>query len=160
MEATNIVVNQGAQAANNPSEVENKPASDFSFMNPIALAVQNERPPPIYKAYEQPAPRPGVYPLVIRTQPQPMPANMINALNQASNINDYMMWSALNCLCCCWPMGLVALILSIFVSQKKNSREVESAMCLSKSTAVWNGITTLLGIALNIFLIMYYIQKR
>jgi hypothetical protein len=94
------------------------------------------------------------------TRTQPLPNSMIFAPNQAANVNDYMAWSVFNCICCCWPMGIVALILSAVISGKKNEGNVEGAKKLSTGTAIWNGFTTVLGIGLNIFIIIYYTQMR
>ena len=90
-----------------------------------------------------------------REQPQSMANNTILASDQAANIKDYMIWSCVNFWCFCWPFGIIALTLSSMVSQMKKGADVEGARCLSKSTAIWNAITTVTGIGL-ISAIIYY----
>ncbi|CAF1409614.1 unnamed protein product [Adineta steineri] len=100
------------------------------------------------------------YPKVNQAQPQRMPNSMVFAPNQGANVSDFMAWSIFNCLCCLWPLGLVAIFLSSMVMEKKKSNNVQGAKSLSTATGIVNGIATVAGIGLNIFLIMYYTQMR
>lgn len=157
MNETNEVTSKAAEAANNSSGVDNVPASNLSYANPVALAMQNE-PPPAYAAFKQNVAPSPMFPQVTRTQP--MPSHMMFASPEAAQVNDYMVWSFFNCLCCCWPLGIVALVLSCVISEKKKTGDAMSARRLSKSTVILNAITTVLGIGLNIFAIIYYTQMR
>ncbi|CAF0947029.1 unnamed protein product [Adineta steineri] len=164
MDETGNSANNEIEAVNNVPVTESKPPPSLSFVSPVTISVQNEPPPPAYTSYDQFVPPPAGYhqagfSKVNRVQPQPMPNSMMFAPNQGANVNDFMVWSVFNCLCCLWPVGLIAMILSCVVMEKKKGNNVQSAKQLSIATGILNGIATTGGIGLNIFLIIYFIQK-
>ncbi|CAF1048756.1 unnamed protein product [Adineta steineri] len=183
MDETGNTTNNEVEAVNNVPVTQSMPPSNFSFANPVAISVQNEPPPPAYTSYGQFVPPPAGYPQaghpqvgypqagypqagyaqagypkVNQAQPQRMPNSMVFAPNQGANVSDFMAWSIFNCLCCLWPLGLVAIFLSSMVMEKKKSNNVQGAKSLSTATGIVNGIATVAGIGLNIFLIIYYTQ--
>ncbi|CAF1146808.1 unnamed protein product [Adineta steineri] len=163
MDETGNSANNEIEAVNNVPVTESKPPPSLSFVSPVIISLQNEPPPPAYTSYDQFVPPPAGYhqagfSKVNRVQPQPVPNNMMFAPNQGANVNDFMIWSVVNCLCCLWPVGLIAIILSCVVMQKKKDNNMESAKSLSKATAVVNGIATVGGIGFIIYIIISVTQ--
>jgi hypothetical protein len=68
----------------------------------------------------------------------------------ANNINDHLIWSALNVLCCRVACGLIGVGLSMEIRNRKLYGDLEGVRLLSKRTMIWNCISTLFGIVLII----------
>ena len=156
-DGTDNATSKAAEDASNLPKAEDSPQSKYSFANPQSFAVQYHPPAPLGTNYGGSMMPP--HPMFAGNQ-FPVIDTMMSAPGQAAEINDYKIWSIFNCLCCCWPFGLVALLLSSVIMDKKKNAQVESAKRLSIATAVWNGITTLCGIGLNVFIILYYTKMR
>jgi hypothetical protein len=58
------------------------------------------------------------------------------------------------CIFCCWPLGIVGIILSIIAITKKSSGDWEGARTLSKIATIGASIVAALGL---VFFIIYFI---
>ncbi|CAF1376413.1 unnamed protein product [Adineta ricciae] len=162
-ETNNIVTKQEEDAANavTVTPVQVAPVFPSSFVNPMVLGVQNTSSPPPYTDIKTnvSSPPPLLFPQGVRTQ-QPMPIGIANHSAEMASVNDYLAWSIFNCLCCLWPLGVVTIILSCVISEKKKTGDYQTVKRMSTATAILNAISTLAGIGLNIFVIIYYTKMR
>ena len=69
---------------------------------------------------------------------------------------DYLntIWSVFNTCCCLWPVGILALVISILTLRKRRRGDHKGAKIFGISTAVLNLLATIGGIVL---LIVYFI---
>ncbi|KAM3921166.1 dispanin subfamily A member 2b-like [Leptodactylus fuscus] len=71
---------------------------------------------------------------------------------------DYLVWSILNLICCCLPLGIVALIYSIKTRDATHQNDTFSAGKHSRTAFKLNISATVIGIILNIiFMIIYFV---
>lgn len=68
--------------------------------------------------------------------------------------DDYLCYAVLACLCCFWPLGIVAIIFSCFTSDANSRRDYEEALQKSVITRRLVVGTVLAGIALYIIVII------
>jgi hypothetical protein len=85
----------------------------------------------------------------------PMNGPYLMAAN-TMNIPDYFVWSIFNTLCCLWPIGLVATIISVITKRKKTNGDFQGARSASTCAAAMNILATLGGIIMIILAILHY----
>ena len=126
-----------------------KPPPGYAFTNPMVMQSPSQMPmrPMTYTGGQYPTgsnfvyAQPRVYaPGALYSMPPPA----------AADINDYMGWSIFNVLCCGLVFGIIAVMMSSQVQQRKRDGDLLGAKSLSTSTAIWNGISTLAGIGIII----------
>ncbi|QEG43269.1 CD225/dispanin family protein [Roseimaritima ulvae] len=64
--------------------------------------------------------------------------------------NNYLVQSILVTLCCCLPLGIVAIIFAAQVDSKWNSGDHAGAVAASENAKKWSMIALVLGIIANI----------
>ncbi|XP_069804891.1 putative dispanin subfamily A member 2d [Dendropsophus ebraccatus] len=72
--------------------------------------------------------------------------------------SDYLGWSIMNLLCCCWPLGVIALRYSIKTRDANHQNNPDLAADYSRTTKCLNITATVIGVILNIIIIYYYIN--
>jgi hypothetical protein len=75
------------------------------------------------------------------------------AVRRTTDAKDYLniVWSVINTCCCLWPLGLIALVVSIVTVRKRHRGDDEGARCTGISAVVINILATIGGILLIIF---------
>ena len=73
----------------------------------------------------------------------------------AQSIPDYLVQSILVTLCCCIPLGIVAIIFSVQTRSKKEAGDVSGAMESSRKAKMWCWIAFGLGIVMNIVWLVF-----
>lgn len=148
-----VANNDATTSGNAQSTPYEKPPPSYGFTNPMVMQSPSQMPmrPMTYTSGQYPPgsnfvyAQPGVYaPGPIYSMPPPA----------AADINDYMGWSIFNVLCCGLLFGIIAVMMSSQVQQRKRDGDLVGAKSLSKSTAIWNGISTLIGIGIIIAVVV------
>ncbi|XP_069803826.1 dispanin subfamily A member 2b-like [Dendropsophus ebraccatus] len=71
---------------------------------------------------------------------------------------DYLVWSVLNLICCCLPLGIVALIFSIKTRDATRQNNATLAAKHSHTAKALNISATVIGVVLTvIFLVIYFL---
>jgi hypothetical protein len=127
--------------------------------------VQTEQPTSGVLTHQQPPP-----PSYSQINPQTIPAPHQNPTGphvnspmngphlmgaNTMNISDYLVWSIFNILCCIWPLGLVATVISVITKRKKKNGDLQGARCTSAWAAAINILATLGGIILIILVSLH-----
>ncbi|XP_069460939.1 proline-rich transmembrane protein 1-like [Ambystoma mexicanum] len=89
--------------------------------------------------------------VVVTTQP-----TMIMVPTQSYE-QDYLGYSIFTCLCCCWPIGLAALIFSIKTRDANTRGDRPTASSNSRKTLILNNTALVLGILLTAGYVGYII---
>ncbi|XP_014676598.1 PREDICTED: proline-rich transmembrane protein 1-like [Priapulus caudatus] len=80
---------------------------------------------------------------------------------QSSPPPTYMVWSILNCLCCCCPLGIAAICYSNKVSEKAANNDQVGALEASQTARKINIAATVIGIIgviiTIVILIIYFV---
>uniref|UniRef100_A0A672HE66 Uncharacterized protein n=1 Tax=Salarias fasciatus TaxID=181472 RepID=A0A672HE66_SALFA len=71
----------------------------------------------------------------------------------------YLGWSIFTCLCCCWPLGLAALIYSNKVDTANASGDFQEAADASSTAKTLNTMGLICGIILLILIVAYRIYE-
>ncbi|CAB3992406.1 tumor suppressor candidate 5 homolog [Paramuricea clavata] len=71
-------------------------------------------------------------------------------------VNDYMGLSIFSCLCCFWPVGIVAIVLSCMVGSSRREGDLEGAKNFSK----WAKYLSIAAIILGVITIVSVIIIR
>ncbi|XP_015254265.1 PREDICTED: proline-rich transmembrane protein 1-like [Cyprinodon variegatus] len=151
----------------------NKSGAPPGFEDEKSAAALN--PPPAYHDYPgaaQPLQQGYGYPqqqgVVYNQQPypsqqhpgQPAPISMqptvyVTQAPLTSPVNDYLGYSIFTMLCCCLPLGIAALVFSIFTREANHSGDRMSAERSSRTARTLNHVALGLGIGSLILLIIY-----
>ncbi|CAF1494273.1 unnamed protein product [Adineta steineri] len=77
-------------------------------------------------------------------------------------ISDYLCWSIFNTLCCLWPVGLIAIIMSVIVNRKLRKGDIKGARTASTWAKIMNGVATIGGIIIIILYnyIHFFVNKK
>ncbi|XP_077983582.1 dispanin subfamily A member 2b-like [Glandiceps talaboti] len=70
--------------------------------------------------------------------------------------NDYMVWSILNCLCCCWILGLIAIFKSNEVKTALEKGDMHQAQEASQSAKGLNIAATIAGLVIIVIWIVVF----
>ncbi|CAF1506641.1 unnamed protein product [Adineta steineri] len=70
-------------------------------------------------------------------------------------ISDYLCWSIFNTLCCLWPVGLIAIIISIIIKRKRRNGDIQGAQTASTWAKIMNGVATISGIIIIILILLH-----
>ncbi|CAF1157624.1 unnamed protein product [Rotaria sordida] len=125
----------------------------YDMINPTVPTLENQPFPSNHIYGQQAIPMQGV-----PTQPISVLHNVFIITNPAINIKDYMGWSIFNLLFGVILFGLVGVLLSNKVRDRKRNGDIDGARNLSKWTAIWNTFSTLAGIGATIGIIIYVID--
>jgi hypothetical protein len=79
--------------------------------------------------------------------------NGLYPVRRTASAKDYLniVWSVINTFCCIWPLGIIALVISIVALRMRRSGDDRGARCTGISAAVINVLATIGGIFLIIF---------
>lgn len=88
------------------------------------------------------------------TPPPYIPTTPTSTFSQYNNIRHdipkspptYLVWAILSTFCCCFPLGIVALVYSLGVKSRFDSGNYEGAQKYSERTALWVIIAFVLGL--------------
>ncbi|KAM3921165.1 dispanin subfamily A member 2b-like [Leptodactylus fuscus] len=69
---------------------------------------------------------------------------------------DYLIWSILNLICCCLPLGIVALIFSIKTRDATQQNDMMSATKNSRTAFNLNIAATVIGVIMIIIVVVLY----
>jgi hypothetical protein len=75
------------------------------------------------------------------------------------NIPNYLVQSILVTLCCCLPLGLVAVIYSAQVNGKLVAGDIAGAQVASRNAKMWAWIGFGLGVVLNIIALLFSVAN-
>jgi Interferon-induced transmembrane protein len=68
----------------------------------------------------------------------------------AGSVPNHLVWAIVSTLCCCWPMGIVAIVYAAQVDSKLAGGDYEGAVASSNNAKLWSWISfggaALLGI--------------
>lgn len=126
------------------------------------IIINNDPPPPPYAEVDPNLTHP-VHPIpyqqsygarVNYARPNP------NQALELAKIQDYMGWSIFNLLCCCFPFGIIAMIFSSQIRERKLVGDVAGARNLSSKAVIWNIFATLAGIGIIVGVVVYYTSHR
>ncbi|KAG8543362.1 hypothetical protein GDO81_024845 [Engystomops pustulosus] len=71
---------------------------------------------------------------------------------------DYLIWSIINLVCCCLPIGLAAIIFSIKTRDATHQNDTFTAAKHSRTAYALNVAATVIGVILSIlFLVLYFV---
>ncbi|KAF4102819.1 trafficking regulator of GLUT4 1-like [Onychostoma macrolepis] len=150
----------------NPSQSYNQPPGAYSSSEKSVI-LQPAAAPPAYQnnpaGYPpsfpcQPAPQ-GPYaqgPYSGQTVVAAQPAVFVTAAPLASPAPDYMGYSIFTMLCCCFPLGIAALIFSCSTRDANYSGRRELAEKNSKTARTLNHVAVVLGLIIIVLYIIYY----
>jgi hypothetical protein len=124
----------------------------YGFLNPAALNPTNNLGPSTipYQPQHQWTPMgngggiPAMYGSSLATNPE------------LAAIYSYKAWSILNILCCCLCLGFVACYYSNETEEAKLRGDIVRALNASRNARTFNIITTIVGIIMITFYILYY----
>ncbi|XP_062518239.1 trafficking regulator of GLUT4 1-like [Corticium candelabrum] len=74
--------------------------------------------------------------------------------SKSEEVNDYLALSIIVCLCCCWPLGLAAIVMSGRVREAKLRGDEHGAISASSTTRNLIIASVICGIAILIVLII------
>jgi hypothetical protein len=74
----------------------------------------------------------------------------------SENVPNYLVQSILVTLCCCPPLGLVAIVYAVQVNSMLAVNNVAGARLRSRKAKIWCWIALGCGIALSIYFIIIY----
>ncbi|XP_044124289.1 trafficking regulator of GLUT4 1-like [Bufo gargarizans] len=138
-----------------------------SFQEPYPSKPGDQPPayspgPPVmqpspYPAYYPPGPQHSVQQTLIC---QPTSTNVVVVNGQVASTRpqykDYLCWSILNCLCCCWPIGIAAIIFSCKTRSDIDAHNHDSAARNSRTTFNLNVSALVIGIIIEVIFAVYY----
>jgi hypothetical protein len=127
------------------------PANDKSTANGTTTAneqVNNEQLPTNNQVIYNPAS--PTTPIII----QPMPSRFSLSISQQPS--DYIAWSIVNSLFCCWCLGIGALIFSVITFDRVKRKNYASAFDSSRVSFYLNLSSTVIGSFLFTILIISY----
>ena len=117
---------------------------------------------------------PEAYPLV--TYQQPQPANVVGSQasvsvqvvpvtataggQQNSQPSDYLVWSILNFIFCCWPLGIVAVVISAHSRAAKRVGDLPAAVMKSHQALTWNIACLVVGAGLWVIFIALKVELK
>ncbi len=112
---------------------------------PLSGAASTPPPP-------QPPPQAASY----TPPPSPRPASFGGTPPPTGQIPNYLVQSILVTLCCCLPLGIVAIIFSTQVNQKLAAGDYAGAMEASRNAKKWSLIGLISGIVVNVIVWVIY----
>ncbi len=75
-------------------------------------------------------------------------------LRHVPDIPNYLVQSILVTLCCCWPLGIVAIVYAAQVNGKRDSGDYLAAENCSEKAKIWCWVSFGLGIVSNLLLVL------
>ncbi|KAM5132384.1 dispanin subfamily A member 2b-like [Mantella aurantiaca] len=72
---------------------------------------------------------------------------------------DYLVWSIISLICCCFPLGLAALIFSIKSRDANNQNDADTAAKHSRTSFYLNIAALVLGVILIIVIVAVQISN-
>ncbi|XP_016339118.1 synapse differentiation-inducing gene protein 1-like isoform X1 [Sinocyclocheilus anshuiensis] len=147
-----------------PSQSFNQPPGAWNSSEKSAM-LHPSAPPPAYQDSfagcspsfpSQPVPQ-GPYaqgPYSGQTVVAVQPAVFVTAAPLASPVPDYMGYSIFTMLCCCFPLGIAALIYSCSTRNANYSGQRELAEKNSKMAVILNHAALVIGLVLIVLLII------
>ncbi|CAF1513506.1 unnamed protein product [Adineta steineri] len=70
-------------------------------------------------------------------------------------IPDYLCWSIFSTLCCLWPVGLIAIIMSVIVNRRLRKGDIKGARTAATWSIIMNALATIGGIIIIIIIILH-----
>ncbi|XP_026140906.1 tumor suppressor candidate 5 homolog [Carassius auratus] len=151
-----------------PSQFSSQPPEAYKSSGKSGMPAA---PPPAYQH------NPAGYPPSFLNQPVPQgpytqgpypgqpavtvqPAVFVTAAPLANPVPDYLAYSIFTMLCCCLPLGIAALIYSIFTRDANNSGQRELAEKNSKTARTLNHVALGIGLVVIVVIIISQIVIR
>lgn len=148
-----------------PSQSYNQPPGAYSSSEKL-LRLQPAAAPPVYQD------NPAGYPPSFPSQPVPQgpyaqgpysgqtvvaahPAVFVTAAPLANPAPDYLAYSIFTMLCCCFPLGIAALVFSCSTRDANYSGRRELAVKNSKTARTLNHVAVALGLIFTVLFIIY-----
>lgn len=85
---------------------------------------------------------------------QPIPNQLTLNFNQQPS--DYLVWSIFNSLLCCWCLGFGALVFSVITYDRIKRKKYSDAFDSSRISFFLNLSSTIFGILLFIYIVVFY----
>nr|AFK10675.1 interferon induced protein 2 [Callorhinchus milii] len=76
--------------------------------------------------------------------------------NSQMQVSSYLGWSIFNLLCCCFPLGIAAVIYSCQAQSSANMGSMENARSASETAKKLNIAATVIGIIILVIVIILY----
>ncbi|XP_074657440.1 uncharacterized protein LOC141910640 isoform X2 [Tubulanus polymorphus] len=128
-----------------------QPAPPHGYQTAPSPGYQTGPPP----GYQVPPPPPGYAGQFTAHQMYPHSTMIVTQPQILSNPpNDHLALAIYLLICCCWPLGIVAVIKSMDVRSAVSCGDRDKAAKLSKETWKWCMATLGVGIAVNIIVIV------
>nr|DBA15751.1 TPA: hypothetical protein GDO54_003219 [Pyxicephalus adspersus] len=156
--------------SNNPDFPHGYPAANQDQMNPPPPPYYPPVPgPQPYGPSAPPVPSAPYYQPYYPTSPYPQQplicqqstnVTVVNPQNirVQSRHSDYLCWSILNFLCCCWPLGIAAIVFSCKTRSDDAENNERAAACSSKTALYLNIISMVFGIVMYIVIFVLYLR--
>jgi hypothetical protein len=135
--------------------VVHAPPPSYGFLNPSVLNNANniDQKPTQYQPQPQWSPT-GTFG---NTQNMYGVPTIVNVNPDLNNVENYIVWSVLNILCCCLCLGFVGCYYSLETNNAKVRGDIQGALTASRNARTINIITTCLGLIINTIYILYSI---
>ncbi len=112
-------------------------------LTPPTPQPQYQQPPYQQQPYQQPQYQPPYQQPQYR-QPQYQPPY------GEQRPDNYLVWSILSLVLCCWPAGIVAVIFSSQVNSKWERGDYEGARRAANNAKTWTIVSAVLGVVMGI----------
>ena len=130
-------------------------------MSETMARIDGGRAPAGYATNQQPYTTYGAnpnYPMAPQSVVFAQPMIYVQPMDPAVHrIHEYLPWSIINLFCGGLFLGIIAIALSMQTRSRKRANDAESARKWSIATLIWNIFSSLAGIGLIIFLIVWFV---
>lgn len=145
------------------------PAGQVAELQPLFQAAQPAQPPyqqPAQHQYQQPA-----QPHVQQTEQSQYqqhygpaqyqqhygPAQQPGAQGFQPKPDNYLVWAILTTICCCWPLGIVAIVYAAKVNNLYMTGQYQAAQEASANAKKWSIITAIGGAVVVLLYVIFYV---
>lgn len=145
------------------------PAGQVAELQPLFQAAQPAQPPyqqPAQHQYQQPA-----QPHVQQTEQSQYqqhygpaqyqqhygPAQQPGAQGFQPKPDNYLVWAILTTICCCWPLGIVAIVYAAKVNNLYMTGQYQAAQEASANAKKWSIITAIGGAVVVLLYLIFYV---
>ncbi|XP_062517882.1 uncharacterized protein LOC134193109 [Corticium candelabrum] len=141
---------------------------------PAEKSGYDQPPPSYYPSHDQQPPPPNPYtaqpqpmmypqqpqPMMYQQQPQPMMGYTQQTVYGAPLVKDYMVLSLITLVCCCWPIGICALLSSMRVRESLRINDRAGAEEASRTARTLNIVGIVIGSLIVVGVIVAVVVTR